>query len=100
MEQLTQKQITARAYHARNKDVINARKKAQYHQSATKSTKPRVVKPKAVATCWARTTMKTKPTEREVFVESVSVSSAAAARREARRKIEDRQLAKELGLDY
>jgi hypothetical protein len=77
-EQLTKKQQAARAYYARNAEKIRAQKRAKY----TKTTKAR---PKA--------TPKAKKQPVHCITQAVK-----NLKMQARRKIEDMQLAKELGI--
>ncbi|WP_163372895.1 hypothetical protein [Endozoicomonas acroporae] len=97
MEQLTQKQKDNRAYYAKHAEKIKAKKRAEYTPKA-KSPKPPKVK-------------SLKPEKQKYRGEAITIKSAKPAQKragptaeeiarvQARRRIEDLMLARELGID-
>ena len=109
MEQLTEKQKYARAYHKRNAEKIRAQKKASYH--ANKKTAPKKATVKKVAVkkpAVAKVETKEKVNARKldtntvVFSESnqkIKITEKDKSRMADRRRLEDLQLAKEMGIE-
>ena len=97
MSQLTNKQIANRAYYARNAEKIKAQKRSAYRK--TIKTKPTNLKPDIRNTI----PKKPKPVTKLIAEKPKSVRKTITpedrTKLEARRRIEDFQLAKELGVD-
>ncbi|MCT8866272.1 hypothetical protein [Shewanella xiamenensis] len=98
-QQLTPKQIAARAYYQAHKESIKAQKRAQYE---TKARKPKVMKvvnsstsQPSIAAPKAKTV---RLQENEPVIQSIRISAEDKVRLAKRRRIEDIKLAKELGL--
>lgn len=99
-QQLTPKQIAARAYYQAHKESIKAQKRAQYETKARKpkvmkvanlsTTPPSIVTPKKQAVRFKQ--------EKEPVIQSVRISTEDKSRLAKRRRVEDIKLAKELGL--
>jgi len=82
MENLTDKQIKARAYYAKNAKKINAQKRKAYKKTA-KANKKSPIKPAVTPVTDAALEKAVEPSKIHII----------------RQKIEDRKLAKELGID-
>ncbi|WP_067517912.1 hypothetical protein [Endozoicomonas ascidiicola] len=89
MDTLTAKQIANRAYYARNAETIKARKREQSTSKAIKPAKVRKAKPEPITIKPDWQTTKTKKSK---------VNTEYTAQLEARRRIEDIQMARELGI--
>ncbi|MGL6124628.1 MAG: hypothetical protein ACRC1W_16895 [Shewanella sp.] len=99
-QQLTQKQIAARAYYQAHKEIIKAQKRAKYAPTAQKQ---RVIKIANSSTASTSTTAPKATTvrfqlEQKIVSASVKISAEDKARFAKRRSIEDIKLANELGL--
>ncbi|MGI2185701.1 hypothetical protein ACROAG_01580 [Shewanella oncorhynchi] len=99
-QQLTPKQIAARAYYQAHKESIKAQKRAQYE---TKARKPKVMKVVNSLTSQTSTAAPKAKTvrfqeENEPVIQSIRISAEDKTRLAKRRRIEDIKLAKELGL--
>ncbi len=94
MEQLTKKQIQNRVYYAKNAEKIIDKSREQYVSSKTaKSPKVRKAKPKPVT---IKPDWQALPPAKS---KASKITSEEAARLNARRRIEDILMARELGLD-
>ena len=99
-QQLTPKQIAARAYYQAHKESIKAQKRAKYAPKARKlkvmkvanssTTPPSIVAPKIQTVRFQQ--------EKETVIQSVRISAEDKVRLDKRRRIENIKLAKELGL--
>ena len=94
MEVLTKKQIQNRAYYAKNAEKIIAKKREQYVSNKTaKSPKARKAKPRPVT---IKPDWQASPPANS---KTGKITVEEAARLNARRRIEDILMARELGLD-
>lgn len=94
MEALTKKQIQNRAYYAKNAAKITAKKREQYATSKTaKPAKVRKTIPEPVTIKPGR-----KGSE-SPKIRSTKITDGESAKLEARRRIEDILMARELGID-
>lgn len=99
-QQLTPKQIAARAYYQAHKESIKAQKRAKYE---TKARKPKVMKVVNSSTSQLPNAAPKAKTvrfqeENEPVIQSIRISAEDKVRLAKRRRIEDVKLAKELGL--
>ncbi|WP_413486291.1 hypothetical protein [Shewanella baltica] len=99
-QQLTPKQIAARAYYQANKESIKAHKRDKY---APKARKPKVMKVVNSSTSQPSIAAPKTQTvrfqqEKEPVIQSVRISDEDKVRLAKRRRVEDIKLAKELGL--
>ena len=99
-QQLTPKQIAARAYYQAHKESIKAQKRDKYE---TKARKPKVMKVVNSSTSQPSTAAPKAKTvrfqeENEPVIQSIRISAEDKVRLAKRRRIEDIKLAKELGL--
>lgn len=93
MEQLTEKQKANRAYYAKNADKIKAKKKADYSEK-TGSVRTAPAKKSTKGAPITITSSKPKKAPKKLTASAEDIS-----RMEARRRIEDIMIARELGLD-
>ncbi len=98
METLTKKQKYARDYHKRNAEKIRAQKQASYHASKSKKGKPTVAKPVKLSKATDfNGTLKNKEDHTEL-PKKKALTEEQINQREARRRLEDIKMMKELGL--
>ncbi|MET4696968.1 hypothetical protein [Endozoicomonas lisbonensis] len=88
MENLTKQQKANRVYYAKNAERIKAQKREAY-------SKGRKIKPKAVRS----TQSKPKPKKTSIESHAPVPKNNGVSKLEARRRLEDLRIAKELGLE-